>query len=171
MFQPEAKTSDFEAEMANHMIYVIKSFYTNKENFLRELINNSSNALDMIRYESFIDPTKLYSGKVLNIKIIANKETGTLTIIDTGIGMTKADLINNFVTIADLNKTKFEDMLNHSSQVAQIRQSNVGFYSTYLIADEVTIHSKHNDEEQYVWKLAAGDSAFTIAHDQGMYFI
>lgn len=160
---------EFQTEINRLMSILINSLYSNRDVFLRELISNSADALDKIRFIALTDPSALGEGDLskLEIKIKVDKENNLLQIRDTGIGMTKDDLINNLGRIAKSGTHEFlEKVKNQGGDVTQIGQFGVGFYSSFLIADTVTVTTKNNNGSQHVWVSSSDDqTSYTISED------
>jgi len=159
---------EYEAEVHKMLDIVINSLYTNKDIFLRELISNASDALDKIRFLSVTKPELLGDTKDLEVKIDYDPEAKTLTIRDTGLGMSKADLIANLGTVARSGTTNFMKSLKDSetNDISQIGMFGVGFYSSFLVADRVSVASKSNDDDtQHVWESLNGEGSFHVGPD------
>merc|ERR1719454_1004170 len=132
---------EFQAEVNRLMDIIINSLYTDKQVFLRELISNSADALEKARFHSVQDEAYLGDTKDLEVKIEFDADAKTLSLIDTGIGMTKADLINNLGTVAKSGTTNFLEAMSEGADANLIGQFGVGFYSAFLVADKVTVTS------------------------------
>jgi heat shock protein beta len=159
----------FQADVNKLMDIIINSLYSKKEIFLRELISNGSDALDKTRFMSLTDSSVLGEGDTakLEMKLVADKDKKTLTLIDRGCGMSKEDLINQLGTVAQSGTSSFIEAFSEGADVNLIGQFGVGFYSVYLVADSVAVHSKSNDDEkQWVWESSA-DSTFSVYEDPG----
>lgn len=157
----------FQAEVSRILDIVVNSLYQNKDVFLRELISNASDALDKIRFLSITKPELLGDTTDLEIRVSYNDDLRTLTITDSGIGMTKEDLINNLGTVANSGTTKFMDALQEgAADISQIGMFGVGFYASFLVAERVSVATKHpHSDTQYVWSSNNGEDNYVIGDD------
>merc|ERR1711879_509726 len=156
---------EFQAEVNRLMDIIINSLYTDKQVFLRELISNAADALEKARFHSVQDETFLGDTKDLEIKMEHDADAKTISIVDSGIGMSKADLINNLGTVAKSGTTNFLEAMAEGADANLIGQFGVGFYSAFLVADKVSVTSKCNDDPvQHVWESSA-DASFTVVDD------
>ncbi|CAF1630592.1 unnamed protein product, partial [Adineta ricciae] len=161
----------FQTEVNRMMKLIINSLYKNKEIFLRELISNASDALDKIRFLSLTDKSVLGDKEELTIRIKIDKESRMLHITDTGIGMTKADLVQFLGTIAKSDTSEFLSKVQDAQKEAKdgasmsdlIGQFGVGFYSSFLVADKVIVTSKNNADEQHIWE--SDSTSFNVVKD------
>jgi molecular chaperone HtpG len=161
-----SETHKFQAEVSQLLKLVINSLYSNKEIFLRELISNASDAIDRLRFRSIREPELTADGTPFEIRLIPDREAGTLTIEDTGVGMTHDELIKNLGTIAHSGTRAFLERLQSGDKPSLIGQFGVGFYSAYLVADRVDVISRAAGETQaYRWSSDAQES-FSVEEAQ-----
>jgi len=164
----EGGEHQFEAEVNRLMEIIIHSLYTDRDIFLRELISNAADALDKIRFRSLTDKSVLGDTPQLEIKVQVDKENNLLSITDTGVGMTAKELSENLGTVARSGTARFLEAFSATegdNALNLIGQFGVGFYSSFLVADEVIVISKsNNDTVQHVWSSTA-DGQFTVAPD------
>ena len=152
------KKKQFKAESKKLLDLMINSIYTNKEIFLRELISNASDAIDKLYYESLTNKNIKVKKKDLEIRLIPDKDNRTLTIIDNGIGMTEVELENNLGTIAKSGSELFKEKMSDDKTTAIIGQFGVGFYSSFMVSDEVEVISKaYNSDKAYKWTSSGAD--------------
>nr|CAB3462199.1 unnamed protein product [Digitaria exilis] len=168
---PPAEKHEYQAEVNRLMDLIVHSLYSNKEVFLRELVSNASDALDKLRYLSVTDPELLKDGPELDIRIQTDKDNGIVTITDSGIGMTKQELVESLGTIASSGTAKFLKALKESQEAGMdsnlIGQFGVGFYSAFLVADKVVVSTKSpKSDKQYVWEGEADSSSYTIREEK-----
>jgi len=156
---------NFNADVSRLMDIIINSLYTKKEVFIRELISNASDALDKARFVSVQNADFLGENTDMEIKIDYDYDAKTISITDTGIGMTKNELVKNLGTVAKSGTTAFlEAMGTGETSMSMIGQFGVGFYSAFLVANKVVVTSKSNDDDQHIWTSTA-DSKFFVTQD------
>ncbi|KAI5059281.1 hypothetical protein GOP47_0025600 [Adiantum capillus-veneris] len=168
---PAGERHTYQAEVSKLLDIIVHSLYSHTEVFLRELVSNSSDALDKLRFLSVTDPSLLENDPELAIKIRADKDQGILVIQDSGIGMTKEDLISSLGTIAQSGTANFLKALKENKETlggdsGLIGRFGVGFYSAFLVAEKVVVTSKHpKSDKQYVWEAEANNNAFIIREE------
>ncbi len=161
---------EFRSETKELLQMMAKSLYSSKDVFLRELISNASDALDRRRFEALTDASKLPEGENLEIRISADKKNKILTIEDNGDGMTRDDMIANLGTIAHSGTKAFVEKLKQAENAEQanslIGQFGVGFYSAFIVSDDVTVISKRIGQDKAYAFRSAGDGDYTIEDAQ-----
>ncbi|CAK9277663.1 unnamed protein product [Sphagnum jensenii] len=162
---------EYQAEVSRLLDLIVHSLYSHKEVFLRELISNASDALDKLRFLSVTDPSLMDVNPNLDIRIKTDSDAGTVTITDTGIGMTREELVESLGTIAQSGTAKFmkalkESKENNAADNNLIGQFGVGFYSAFLVAEKVTVSTKSaKSDKQYVWEGEADTSVYSIREE------
>lgn len=165
--QTQTETKAFQAEVKQLLQLMIHSLYSNKEIFLRELVSNASDACDKLRYEALANPSLFENDPELGLRILLDAEAKTITIADNGIGMTKEEAIAHLGTIAKSGTKEFFSALTGDAQkdANLIGQFGVGFYSSFIVADKVTVRSRKAGapaNEGVEW-VSAGEGEYTVA--------
>eukprot|EP01018_Ginkgo_biloba_P003798 Gb_17770 [translate_table: standard] len=168
--EPPVEKFEYQAEVSRLLDLIVHSLYSNKEVFLRELVSNASDALDKLRFLSVTNPALLGDGGELEIRIKTDRDNGTVTLTDTGIGMTKEELIDCLGTIAQSGTAKFLKVLKESKEAGSdnnlIGQFGVGFYSAFLVSDRIIVSTKSpKSDKQYVWEGEADNSSYVIREE------
>jgi molecular chaperone HtpG len=160
------ETLNFQTETKELLNLMIHSIYTHKEIFLRELISNASDALDKLKFKALTDQDILKDDNEFKIEIFINKEKNTITIKDNGIGMTHDEVISNIGTIAKSGSRAFTEALkeakNNNDDLSIIGQFGVGFYSSFMVANKITLKTKTPDSDTGVKWVSTGEGSFTI---------
>ena len=155
---------EFNADISQLMKLIVNAFYSKNEIFLRELLSNSSDALEKIRFQSLTDKSVLDTNTELKIRISIDKDNKNIIIEDSGIGMTREDLINNIGTIAKSGTKQFIENIKSKTDIEQIGQFGVGFYSCFLVAKSVKLYTKHNSDKEYIWE-SDSEKSYTITEN------
>ena len=160
----EGETFEYQAEVNRLLDLIVNSLYSNRDVFLRELVSNASDALDKLRFLSVSDPSMMESQGDMKIQIKGDPVAKTLTIEDTGIGMTREDLVSSLGTIARSGTAKFMELLQSKSEGENlIGKFGVGFYSAFLVADKITVTTKNNaDDKTWTWESEINQSSYSI---------
>ncbi|URE35750.1 Heat shock protein [Musa troglodytarum] len=161
---------EYQAKVSRLLDLIVHSLYSHKEVFLRELVSNASDALDKLRFLSVTDPSLLGDAGDLEIRVKPDPDNGTIMITDTGLGMTKEELIDCLGTIAQSGTSRFLNALKENKDVGTdnglIGQFGVGFYSAFLVAERVVVSTKSpKSDKQYVWEALADSSSYVIREE------
>jgi len=160
------ETFAYQAEVDRLMDMIVNSLYSNREVFLRELVSNASDALDKVRLLALQDADQYKTGSDLEIRIKADKDARNIVIEDTGVGMTREELLSSLGTIARSGTAKFMEAVKDKGDANLIGQFGVGFYSAFLVADRVTVQTKSNaDDKQWAWESTAGAHSYVVRED------
>src|SRR6202161_1001072 len=159
-----AQSQPFQAEVAELLHLMVHSVYSETDIFLRELISNASDACDKLRYEAIAAPDLIADGAAPKIRIVPDKKANTLTVIDSGIGMDRQELIDNLGTIARSGTKSFLSRLTEAKDGAGlIGQFGVGFYSAFMVAERIVVTSRPAGSDEVLTWSSSGGSGFEIA--------